>query len=112
MVIIAFAPKSSKILPNIFCNHFKHCAVLLRDEKGFIMYQFSSHKNVAEIFIRTRDIRILGRYGWRFVYVPCDIDSLFNPYRAWTCVGMAKRAIGMHAPFIQTPDALYRKLCD
>lgn len=112
MVIIAFAPNSSKILPNIFCKNFKHCAVLVRNKNGFTMYQFSSHKHVSEIFIRTRDIRILGAYGWRFIYMPRNINPNFNPHTAWTCVGAAKCAIGMRAPFIQTPDALYKKLCD
>ena len=112
MVIIAFAPKSGKILPNIFCKNFKHCAVLVRDKRGFTMYQFYKHNNVTEIFIHTRDIRILGTYGWRFVYIPQNINPHFNPRDAWTCVGMAKRAIGMQAPFIQTPDALYRNLYD
>ncbi|MBO7656299.1 MAG: hypothetical protein J6S80_01055 [Alphaproteobacteria bacterium] len=112
MVIIAFAPKSSKILPNIFCRKFKHCAVLVRNKHGFTMYQFSSHKNITEMLIRTRDIRILGSYGWFFVYLPCDIKQNFNPRAAWTCVDMAKRAIGMYAPFVQTPDALYKKLCN
>ena len=112
MIIIAFAPKSGKFLPNIFCKNFKHCAVIARHKKGFVMYQFTSHKNVNEICIRMRDIRILGAHGWRFIYIPRNISPHFNPRDAWTCIGMAKNAIGMHAPFIQTPDALYRKLCD
>lgn len=112
MVIIAFAPKSSKCLPNIFCKNFKHCAVLVRAHKGFIMYQFSSHKNVSKIVIHTRDIRILCLHGWRFIYIPCEINPYFDPGASWTCVNMAKYAIGMRAPFVQTPDALYKKLCD
>ncbi len=112
MIIIAFAPKSSKVLPNLFCKNFKHCAVIVRQKNGFIMYQFSSHKNVTELSLRMRDIRLLGAHGWRFVYVPTDIDSNFNPHDAWTCVDMTKRAIGMRAPFIWSPDALYRKLCE
>ena len=110
MVIIGFAPKSSKILPNIFCKNFKHCAVLVRNKNGFTMYQFSSHAHVTEIFIQSRDIRILGTYGWRFVYVPRDVNPRFNPHNAWTCVGMAKKSIGMRAPMVQTPDALYKKI--
>ena len=112
MVIIAFAPNSKKILPRIFCKNFKHCAVLVRTAGGFRMYQFTSHGHVADIFIRIHDIKILGAYGWRFFYMPRNINANFNPYTAWTCVGMAKRAIGMHAPLIQTPDALYKKLSD
>lgn len=112
MIIIAFAPNSRKILPNIFCKRFKHCAVLVPTVRGFNMYQFTSHKSVTNIFIRTRDIKILGAYGWRFVYMPRNINPGFNPRNAWTCVGMAKHAIGMHAPFIWSPDALYKKLSD
>lgn len=112
MIIIAFAPKSSKILPNIFCKNFKHCAIIVRDKQDFILYQFSGHNRVTKIIIRTRDIRILGAHGWRFIYMPREIKSGFNPNHAWTCVGMVKNAIGMHRPFIQTPDGLYKKLCD
>ncbi len=112
MIIIAFAPKSSKVLPNIFCKNFKHCAVLVPRGHNFTMYQFSSHKNVAKIDIRLRDLRLLCAHGWCFVYVPGDVRTTFNPHRAWTCVDMSKRAIGMHAPFIWSPDALYKKLCE
>jgi len=112
MVIIAFAPNSKKILPNIFCKKFKHCAVLVPVARGFNMYQFTAHKNISEIFIRTRDIKILSAYGWRFIYIPHNINPHFNPRASWTCVGMSKKAIGMHAPLIQTPYALYKKLCD
>lgn len=110
MIIIAFAKKSSKVLPNLLCRNFKHCAVLIRNHEGFIMYQFTTHKNIAQIYIRTRDIQILGAHGWQFIYMPIDIAPNFNPNNAWTCVDMAKRAIGMHAPLIQTPDALFRKI--
>lgn len=112
MVIIAFATKSGKFLPNIFCKNFKHCAVIVRNKNEFLMYQFSAHKRVCQISIRMRDINILRAHGWRFVYLPRNINPYFNPHKAWTCVGASKDAIGMRAPFIQTPDALYKKLCD
>ena len=110
MIIIAFAPKSSQILPNIFCRKFKHCAVIVRNKSGCIMYQFVSVHNIKQIKLRPRDIHMLGAHGWRFVYLPCGVQYSFNPYAAWTCVDMAKRAIGIHAPFIQTPYALYKKI--
>ena len=108
MVIIAFAPKSSKFLPNIFCKRFRHCAVIVRRNKDFIMYQFTMHKRTEQIPLRQRDIRILAAHGWHFVYIPCEIEYQFNPGAAWTCVGMAKRAIKIHAPWILTPYALYK----
>ena len=58
--------------------------MLVRNKHGFTMYQFSSHKNITEMLIRTRDIRILGSYGWFFVYLPCDkkIEKM-NPFNAF-----------------------------
>jgi hypothetical protein len=111
MVIIAFAPKSSKFLPNIFCKKFKHCAVIVRNGKNFILYQFVSHGHVEKIRLRPQDIKILQQYGWCFVYIPCDLPQNF-PHKNWTCVNMAKCATKMRAPFIQTPDALYRALSE
>lgn len=111
MVIIAFAPKTSKILPNIFCRNFKHCAVLIKNKNDFLLYQFVSHGKLDIIKIKPRDITILGMHGWRFVYVPVELVKPF-PIKTWTCVNMAKYAIGLHAPFVQTPDKLYQRICD
>lgn len=111
MVIIAFAPKSSKLLPNLFCKHFKHCAVIVPKGSFCVMYQFVSRKNIVQIPLRVRDIKLLGKYGWRFIYVPCDLRCPFPPV-ARTCVSMAKYAIHLYAPFILTPDALYNAIKD
>ena len=108
MVIIAFAPKSSKFLPNIFCKKFKHCAVIVRTGTKLTMYQFIARHHVEQIALQHRDIGILAAHGWHFIYVPCDIKYDFNPNLSWTCVGLAKRAIGIHAPWILTPCALYK----
>ena len=109
MVIIAFAPKSSKILPNIFCKNFKHCAVIVKNKNEFLMYQFISRNHIDIIKIKLRDIRTLGQYGWRFVYIPRNVPRAF-PIKTWTCVNLAKYAIGLHAPIVQTPDSLYKRI--
>ena len=109
MVIIAFAPNSSKILPNIFCRKFKHCAVIVQHKQDLLMYQFVSLGNIDIIKIKSRDIKILRSYGWRFIYVPCNLPHHF-PIKTWTCVNLAKYAIGIIAPTIQTPYALYKKI--
>ena len=110
MVIIAFAPKSSKILPNLFCTRFKHCAVLVKTKNEFLLYQFVSRGHIDIIKIKSRDITMLGAHGWRFVYVPCNLPARF-PIKTWTCVNLAKYAIHLHAPTVQTPDRLYQKIC-
>ena len=111
MVIIGFSKKSSKILPNVFCKNFKHCAVIVREGAEFILYQFVSYGHIEKIRLRARDMKMLQQHGWCFVYVPCDLPRNF-PRKNWTCVNMAKNAIKMRAPFIQTPDVLYRALSE
>lgn len=112
MIIIAFAPHSSRILPNLICRHFKHCAVIERMGRDFILYQFISRGHVEKIHIKMRDIKLLGAHGWHFVYMPLDIKYNFNPRNAWTCVDMAKRALGIKNIMIQTPDGLAKKLSE
>ena len=75
------------------------------------MYQFVSPRQIAQIPLRKNDINILHSYGWRFIYVPRDLPQNFPP-RTLTCVGLAKRAIRLHAPTVLTPDALYARICD
>lgn len=111
MVIIAFATNSSKFLPNVLCKNFKHCAVIVPNGPDFTMYQFISPRNIVQIHLQSRDIKLLGNHGWRFVYVPCELPRPFPP-RTLSCVNMAKYAIRLHAPFIITPDALYKVLND
>ncbi len=112
MVIISFSCKTSKILPRIFCRHFRHCAPIIPTPGGksaYIMYQFVRPGHIVEIPITARDINILRAAGWVMVAVnvtPCVCDIK----RATTCVHLARRVIGMHAPWILRPDALYRRI--
>ena len=110
MVIIAFSNKTSKIVPRIFCRHFRHCAPIIRDKKNLVMYQFVKHGNVVQINLHPRDINILRAHGWEFVYVPNDIKTDFNPTSAYSCVDLSKRALGIHNHFIQTPYTLYKHI--
>ena len=38
-----------------------------------IMHQFMSYKNIANIKLNMRDIKILQAHGWQFVYLPKDL---------------------------------------
>lgn len=108
MIIIAFSGKTSKLLPQIFCSHFRHCAPIVPHGNKLIMYQFTTRNNIATIELKNRDIAILRAHGWQFVYIPTDIQHDFNPERAYSCVDLSKRAIGINNLFIQTPYALYK----
>lgn len=111
MIIIAFSNKTSKILPKIFCRKFKHCAPIVANNNGqLIMYQFVRRGNIVQIKIRMRDIKILGQYGWKFIYMPCALPYGFDGQGIRTCVGLCKRAIGIKNATIQTPDALHKYL--
>lgn len=115
MIIIAFAPHTSKIIPRIFCRRFRHCAPIApagTHGKKFTMYQFVGRRNIAQIQIELRDIQLLRAHGWEFVYLPRDLPHDFNHARAMTCVGLSKQSAGIHAPWIQTPNALRKYLTD
>lgn len=110
MIIIAFSTKTSKILPRIFCRHFRHCAPIFRINDKLVMYQFTRIHSISKIELHNRDIAILRAQGWRFIYIPIDTPHDFNVMAAYSCVDLSKRAIGIHKRFIQTPFALYKHI--
>ena len=74
------------------------------------MLQFVRRGNIQKIPLSMRDIKILGQYGWRFVYLPRNLAHGFTARGARTCVEMTKRAIGIRDVRIQTPLGLYKKI--
>lgn len=108
MIIIAFATNTSKILPRIFCRRFRHCAPIIQSGDKLIMYQFVRRNHISKIQLSMRDIRILKSHGWKFVYLSQPAGAPISG--AYTCVNFTKRAIKLRAPFIQTPNALYKYL--
>lgn len=110
MIIIAFSDKTSKILPRMVCRKFRHCAPIVPAAHGrMTMYQFTSPGHVSKIDLCMRDIRLLARNGWCFVYIPCDAVPNFDAH-AYSCVALSKQALRLHRPLIQTPDGLYKHL--
>lgn len=110
MIIIGFTHKTSKVLPRIFCRDFRHVAVIYSTGACLTMYQFVHRNRIVKIKLRWRDIKILTQHGWVFVCLPGVAGQNLDKYRAWTCVQLAKYAVGMHALCVQTPDALYKKI--
>lgn len=110
MIIVGFTCNTSKKLPQVVCRHFRHCAVILPAAPGatkpFVMHQFVRAGTVAKIPINTRDMNLLRAHGWVFVHVgrvPSEGGGV-------TCVQYAKSVCGVHSAFVQTPDALWRRL--
>lgn len=113
MIIIGFAKNTSKLLPRIFCRSPRHCAPIVRVRKNqYIMYQFVRRGTIAQISLNSRAIRILGAHGWQFVSVKSAPPRNFmrRARHAHSCVALCKYAIGIYAPLIQTPRALYKNL--
>lgn len=110
MIIIGFSTKTSKILPRILCKHFKHCAPIIKVGENFLMYQFIKHNDIKTIPMTAQGLGLLKRAGWQFVKINKKPLKNLKRYKAITCVCFTKKFIGMHELFIQTPDALYRKL--
>ena len=110
MIIIAFSHKTSKILPKILCGKLKHCVPIEIKSNCMIMHQFMSYKNIANIKLNMRDIKILQAHGWQFVYLPKDLPHDVDSCRAISCVQFCKYAIGMQNAFIQTPNALFKEI--
>lgn len=110
MVIIAFSEKTSKILPRIICRRFKHCAPIVPAGRYMVLYQFCAPGHVTKIPLNMSGIRRLRANGWQFMYVPCDPPRNFDQH-AFSCVDLSKRALGMRALHVQTPDRLFKHLC-
>ena len=111
MIFIGFTNKTSKILPRIFCRKFRHVAIILPDGDGFIMYQFVRRGQIVLIPLKARDIKILMQHGWEFVLMEQHaVSKDFASLHAFTCVQLAKKAVGVRDIWIQTPYALCRRL--
>lgn len=112
MLIVAFSPNTSKIIPRILCRAPRHCAPIIYHANRFIMLQFVQRDYIAHIATSMRGIRLLHAAGWRFFTIKRNVpfDLMQNRISAKTCVDLTLRIIGIHAPFIWTPRALYRYL--
>jgi hypothetical protein len=107
MIIIAFSEKTSKILPRILCRKIKHTAPIAVYHDKLIMHQFITHRVTEKIELNMRDLQLLRRHGWKFIYLTGKIPHDFCNKNAYTCVQLSKSAIGLKNWRIQTPNALY-----
>ncbi len=110
MIIIAFAQNTSRIWPRIICRRYRHCAVIEPAGDKLVLHQFTRQGQCTTLTLSARDMRILGRGGWAFIYLPGTLAADFDGASARTCVAMAKHAARIRAPFVQTPLALYKYL--
>lgn len=110
MIIIGFANKTSKILPRVCCRYFKHVAPIITDGGKMQMYQFIKRGKIKKIDLKMRDIKTLGRHGWRFIYLTDAPNLNRQNKKCVTCVQFTKHIIGIKNWTIQTPWQLYQAL--
>ena len=108
IMYIGFSTKTHKFIANIICRHFKHCAPILVNENRCEIYQFTKHNQINIIKIRLRDMKILEKYGWKFVEYDIEKKTEISDIHAITCVQFTKKFCGLRALYTQTPDALFK----
>jgi hypothetical protein len=131
-ILVGFATKTSAVLPRFFCALFRHCAVVI---DGTLIQ--IGPDGVRLFRVRAREIGKLEAAGWVFLRVRGQglgtgvigrnvslsanhesrvaarepLTPVPNPCPSFlTCVGFAKRALGIRAPFVWTPDQLFRMI--
>ena len=110
MIIFAFSTKTTKILPRIICRHYRHVAPIIIDTNNqMVMYQFVRYKKIVPIPVNKHGLRLLKQHGWLFIQTNKKpiLDNINNSI---SCVDLAKRISNIYAPYIQTPDALYKMI--
>jgi hypothetical protein len=110
-ILIGFTTRTSAIWPKFFCPLFRHCAVVV--DGALIQIGVDC---VRVFKVDRRAIKRLEAAGWVFVELRIKNEELRMGVcsgfglQLLTCVGFAKRAIGIRAPFVFTPDQLYRHI--
>lgn len=112
MIIIAFCNKTSKLLPRLLCKNLKHTAPIGVYQDKLVLYQFIKCDTVEKIQLNMRDLQILQRHGWHFIYLTGNLPYDFCNKKVHTCVQLSKAAIGIKNLRIQTPNSLYKYLLD
>lgn len=108
IIYIGFSTKTHKFIAHIICHKFKHCAPIVINKNTCEIYQFTKHKQISIIPIQKRDMKILEKYGWKFVKYNIPRLPNISNINALTCVQFTKRFCHIKRFRIQTPDGLLR----
>ncbi|MCA3263000.1 MAG: hypothetical protein ING44_13740 [Telmatospirillum sp.] len=93
---------------------FRHCAVLVEVECGWILCDALSHRTLLKCIFDASSREIverLGAAGLHAIEVRVQMPrARIAPILPFTCVEVVKRVLGIHAWGIFTPWQLYRHL--
>ncbi len=109
-MIIGFSKKSSSFFTNLFCKNFKHCIVILpKNRYEYTLLQIGTD-GIRSLDIHKSDIEKLEKIGWEFIKIYHPKTNVKTGIMLLTCVGFAKKALGIYQPLIWRPDGLYKYL--
>jgi hypothetical protein len=95
---------------------FRHCAVLVEVDQGWILCDALSHQTIIKYIFNRSDqdiVEHLGAIGLHAIEVRMQTPpARMAPLLPFSCVETVKRILGIHAWSIVTPWQLYRHLID
>lgn len=111
--VVLFTHQSEHWLAPLLKPGFRHCFIAIRDDKGpwILIDPAMGVPRVSVIGLEDFDVAEFYR-GMHMTAV--EVDRPCEPPR-WpltltNCVGMVKAVLGLRAPLVLTPYALYRRL--
>jgi hypothetical protein len=112
-IIIAFAPKTTKLLPRLLCRKYRHCCVIFPVAAQRRTLVQIGADGVRLFPVNARALRRMEQAGWVMARVEKPkgrAPGLHAPGLPsfLTCVGFAKKAAGIRNPMVWTPGQLYR----
>jgi hypothetical protein len=93
---------------------FRHCAVLVEVEQGWVICDTMSNKTYIKQIFNRPSLEIVERLGAAYLHaIEVRVQTppaRMAPILPFTCVEAVKRILGIHAWSIVTPWQLYRHL--
>lgn len=107
MLYIGFSLSSHKIISNIFCKTYKHCAPIEILNDNVVIHQFEHVNKIVDIHIQQKHLSILEKHGWIFIRYD-QKKHIPQKNLCLTCVQFTKQFCGIKNKKIQTPDKLLK----
>ena len=111
--VVVFTNTGEHPLAPLLKPGFRHCFVVVRDTKGpwILVDPADGVPRLSMIGLEDFDVASFYRdMGLTAVETGCANRPFLFPFTVANCVGVVKAMIGLRAPLVVTPYALYRRL--